>query len=139
MRSELAATVMAVLSACAVGRPPEQRDVDHFRVGVTTRADAERVLGPPQYLTQEGDGMTGLVWSLGQSGPPTGGAGGKLVSLVFGRDGKLARPPAIAYSGAFPTPEAGASLQPATKPIERCEKSADCPQGGICLAGVCRK
>jgi hypothetical protein len=128
------------LAACAttVGETPRVRQVDEFRVGVTMRTDAERLLGPPQYAADEGEGRTALFWSQGPSGPQAPASATRMVKLVFGSDGRLARPAETVYPSRLGDPATrGPSLEPAGSPA--CTRDADCARGGYCLAGTCRR
>jgi hypothetical protein len=133
-RSGLLALV--ALSACATGRFREDADVSRFRVGVLARADAERMLGPPRYQADLGDGKVRVVWSLGEEGQAAAPGAARLVSLVFDADGRLALPPVVSFLGGMLEPGPGERpLRPV--PTKACEGNADCA-GGVCLSGTCR-
>jgi hypothetical protein len=124
------------LSACATGRPYEEADVGRFRVGVLTRTDAERLLGPPRYLADLGGGRVKVVWNLGQEGQTASASAARMVSLVFGADGRLAQPPVVSSGSSALEPAPGERpLQPV--PTKPCEGNADCA-GGVCVNGSCR-
>lgn len=105
-----------LLGACATtsGEPPRIQGVEDFRVGVTMRADAERLLGPAQYASEEPEGRTALYWATGPSGPGVPGTAAQMVKLVFGRDGRLASPAQTVYPGRPGDPsQSGSALSPA--------------------------
>lgn len=105
-----------LLTACATtsGEPPRIQGVEEFRVGVTMRADAERLLGPAQYASEEPEGRTAFYWPAGPSGPDVPAAAGRMVKLVFGRDGRLASPAETVYPGRPGDPaSSGSALAPA--------------------------
>ncbi len=136
-----ALAALLALAACAGvdARTPRIREVDQFRVGVTMRSDAERLLGPPQYVAHEGEGRTALYWPSGPSGPQVPASAARQVKLVFDREGRLARPPEIAYPSRMDDPATGGpGLEPAAR-SPTCTHDADCAAGGICLAGTCRR
>ncbi len=135
-----ALAALLALAACAGvdARTPRIREVDQFRVGVTMRSDAERLLGPPQYAADEGEGRTALFWPSGPSGPQVPSSAARFVKLVFDRDGRLARPAETVYPSRLGDPATrGPSLEPAAKG-PACTRDADCAAGGFCLAGTCR-
>ncbi len=103
-----------LLGACAAspGEPPRIQSVEEFRVGVTMRVDAERLLGPAQYTSEEPEGRTGFYWAAGPSGPRVPAEAGRMVKLVFGRDGRLASPAETVYPGR-PGDPAWSALAPA--------------------------
>lgn len=84
--------VVAAALACmpaAMGHPIDAEQVRQFRVGETSRADAEAVLGQPLHEMLEGPDSV-LTWMYHQRDP--GGAHGyrsTAVSLRFGPDGRL--------------------------------------------------
>ncbi len=105
-----------LLGACATtaGEPPRIQSVEEFRVGVTMRADAERLLGPAQYASEEPGGRTAFYWPVGPSGPRVPADAGRMVKLVFGRDGRLASPAETVYPGRPGDPtSSGSTLSPA--------------------------
>lgn len=111
-----AAPFALLLAACATtsGEPPRILGVEEFRVGVTMRADAERLLGPAQYASQEPEGRTAFYWPVGPSGPSVPGEAGRMVKVVFGRDGRLASPAETVYPGRPGDPaSSGSTLSPA--------------------------
>lgn len=91
------------LSACAHGRYFEPGDLNRFRVNETTRADAERALGPPYAVSQTGVRTT-LVWMYGETGPFGQDLGARILKLVFGPDGKLDFAPTLTTTGKFIEP-----------------------------------
>jgi hypothetical protein len=103
------------LAACATtgGEPPRIQAVEQFRVGVTMRADAERLLGPAQYASEEPEGRTALYWAAGPSGPQVPGGAARMVKLVFGKDGRLARPAETVYPSRPDPSGSGSALAPA--------------------------
>ena len=124
------------LAACATDRPSEDVDLARFRVGVLTRGDAERMLGPPRYTADLGEGRVRVVWVVGTEGQTPGSGSAKLVSLVFGPDGRLSESPAVSSQVPSRGPAAGEhTLQPATQKF--CERNSDCASG-LCLNGTCR-
>lgn len=129
LRSHLA--FLAFFAACAGPAPSERRTVEEFKVGVTLRADAERVLGPPQYEGTRPDGGQELVWTEGRE------VGGKYLRLSFDARGRLALPPRRAASGASGLEVDGTILRPARAAPPLCARNADCAVG-VCLAGTCR-
>lgn len=111
--------LLAAACAAVPGEPPRIRCVEEFRVGVTMRADAERLLGPARYASEEPEGRTAFYWPTGPSGPGVPAAGGRMVKLVFGGDGRLARPAETVYPGRPGDPAlVGSPLAPAA-PLER--------------------
>ena len=118
----LHATPFALLLAtCAVtsGEPPRIQRVEDFRVGVTLRGDAERLLGPAQYVSQEPEGRSAFYWPVGPSGPNVPGAAGRMVKLVFGRDGRLASPAETVYPSRPDDPASGGSGLAPAPPLGR--------------------
>jgi len=135
----LAILAWVALASCATTRSYDEADVSRFRVGVTTRGDAERVLGPPRYTSDLGDGRFKLVWNVGQEGQASAAASAKLVTLVFAADGRLAQPPVTSFaSGPVDRSRDEVRAQPAGRLPRACATNADCTGGGLCLNGVCR-
>jgi hypothetical protein len=133
------AALALVACVTTAGEPARVRRVDEFRVGVTMRSDAERLLGSPQYQADEGEGRTALFWAEGPSGPQAPENGARLVKLVFGSDGRLVRPAETVYPNRLRDPATrGPSLEPAAR-SPPCTRDADCAGGGFCLAGTCRR
>jgi len=129
LRSHLA--FLAFFAACAGPAPSERRTVEEFKVGVTLRADAERVLGPPQYEGTRPDGGQELVWIEFPE------VGGKYLRLSFDARGRLAMPPRRSASGAAGLEADGTLLRPVGAAPPPCARNADCADG-VCLAGTCR-
>jgi hypothetical protein len=137
----LPAIAALALAACATtaGEPPKVRRADDFKIGVTIRSDAERLLGPPQYAAIGAEGETALFWAEGPSGPQVPGSAARFLKLVFGRDGRLARPPETVYPSQLGDPATrGPSLEPATR-SRACTRDGDCAGEGLCLGGTCRQ
>jgi hypothetical protein len=121
--------------------PAYQQTVEGFKVGVTTRSDAERLLGLPQYEAKEGD-LVRLAWSTGPqapagSGSPASAAAARLLVLHFGPEGRLARPPTTVFPGSAQTPLDEPGMRPAGAPTP-CRSDADCAADEACRQGRCR-
>jgi hypothetical protein len=80
---------LAVLAvSCAhSGREFDFRTAETLKPGVSTRADAEAMLGPPAVVTVPGDGLTYCGWMYMRAGFAGSGAGSKHLTLRFRPDG----------------------------------------------------
>jgi len=106
------AMVALILSACGatVGREIHFEDTKKLIVGVSTRADAEAIFGPPMYMSATGD-VTYLSWVYGHTGYGGTNAGSVSLALTFGPDGK--------YRGVANTSATGTEIPPpAASPVD---------------------
>lgn len=80
----------SVMSGCvSVGTKFDIADVAAFQPGVTTRADAERILGKPNSISNMADGTVLLQWIHTQA--VLASAESNHVALLFDSNGKFVR------------------------------------------------
>lgn len=85
-----AAMSAALMSGCvSVGTKFDIADVEAFQPGITTRADAERILGKPNSISNLADGTTLLQWIHTQA--VLASAESNHVALLFDASGKFLR------------------------------------------------
>jgi hypothetical protein len=130
----------AVLAACVTttSEPVRIHDVDQFKVGVTMRSDAERLLGRPQVVEPAEGGCVALLWPTGAA-DRVAGAGARFVRLVFGPDGRLVSPGQTVYPGRPGEQFTGGPPGEARPSPVPCARDADCGERGTCFAGLCRR
>jgi hypothetical protein len=83
--------VSATISCASFGREIDFTQADKLQPGVSTRADAEKLLGKPNSVSTGSNGMTVCVWMYSHANSFTGKSEAQSLSLVFGADGKLVR------------------------------------------------
>jgi hypothetical protein len=83
--------LVVVLLGCAHGRQYSFEDTKRLTPGVSTRADAERLFGPPVSVTSSSDGMVHCGWSYSHVGFYGSNAGSKVMLLSFRPDGTYDR------------------------------------------------
>src|SRR5437868_1528422 len=85
MRNVAAAITIVLLLACTYGRQFSYEDTKKLTPGVSTRADAERIFGPPITVSQSTDGMTILGWTYTHGYAASHGS--KVLLIAFRPDG----------------------------------------------------
>jgi len=87
----IAVIAVLVLGCASMGRPIPWSDVAKLEPGVSTLADAKRILGPPDVVEVEKE-QTKYGWTYAHAS--LGGGRAEAITLAFGLDGRLlGKPP----------------------------------------------
>lgn len=93
MRSIIATIVATVVLGCVhqYGRQFSYEDAKKLTPGVSTRADAERLFGPPVSVSKSSDGTVHCGWSYTHAGFMGSNVGSRVMIVTFRPDGTYDR------------------------------------------------
>src|SRR5438105_541209 len=83
----IAAIGLALVLGCSHGRPINFDDTSKLTPGLSTRADAERIFGPPGAVATDRDGTVLVTWAYAHSGYAGYNTGSKYLTLSFRPEG----------------------------------------------------